>query len=177
MTKSTCLRLGLGAAILVAGGPLVAKDRQAPPAIVKTLLDCRAISEAAARLACFDAQVAEIGKAMDADDLVIADRSQVEKAKRSLFGLNLQDFNLFGGNDDSKGVVASIESTITETRQGPDRNWRFTLADGSRWVQTDVKSFARYPRPGMPIAIRRAAMGSYLANVDKQIAVRVQRVN
>ena len=32
------------------------------------------------------------------------------------------------------------------------------------------------PAPGQPIRIRRAAMGSYLANVNNQIAIRVRRI-
>ena len=69
-----------------------------------------------------------------------------------------------------------IEATITAARPSRTAGWRFVLDDGSTWLQTDAIGFRRDPKPGMKIRIRRAAMGSYLANVEGQLAVRVKRV-
>lgn len=155
---------------------------EAPPAIFQKLLDCRAISASAERLACFDAQVATIDGAVGRKELVIADQAQLRKARRSLFGLTLPRLSLFGGGDDNdnkqeEAEFAELESTIASTRKRPDRNWVFVLEDGAKWVQTDTRTIPSDPKPGQPIRIRRAAMGSFLANVNKQIAVRVRREN
>jgi hypothetical protein len=107
------------------------------------------------------------------------DRQQVRKTRRSLFGLALPDLGVFGDSDNRDGDSA-IETTIRSVRQGPDGKWLFDLAEGGRWVQLDSREFIVDPAAGQPIRIRRAAMGSYLANVNKQvnpnIAIRVRRV-
>lgn len=156
-----------------------------PPAVVQKLLECRAITDTAQRLACMDSGVAALADAVEKRDVVVADRETVKQARRSLFGITLPSFNLFGGgkdgedgnDDDPLGTLKEIEATLKGARQGPGRNWRFVLDDGSVWVQTDGRIFPRDPRAGMKIRIRRAAVGSFLANVDGQIAVRVRRVN
>lgn len=152
-----------------------------PPAIFQKLLDCRSITAGTERLACFDAQVATIDSAIGKKELVIADQAQLRKARRSLFGLTLPRLSLFGGSDDDdkqqEAEFAELETTIVSARKRPDRNWMFVLEDGARWVQIDGRNIPSDPKPGQPIRIRRAAMGSYLANVNKQIAVRVRREN
>ena len=175
------IMLPLTAAALLAA-PLVALPATAaeinpPPAAFAKLLECRAISDAAQRLACFDTNVGAMETAVASKDLVIADRAQINTAKRSLFGLNLPSFAIFGGKDDEKVEISEIESIIVSTRLGPDRNWRFVLQDGSKWTQIDRRQMTPDPRKDMPIKIRRAAVGSYLANVGKQIAIRVVREN
>lgn len=166
--------------IALLASPGAAAPAEAPPAIFQKLLDCRAITASSERLACFDAQVATIDTAVGKKELVIADQAQLRKARRSLFGLTLPRLGLFGGGDDDKqdeAEFAELETTIVSARKRPDRNWAFVLEDGARWVQTDTRNIPSDPKPGQPIRIRRAAMGSYLANVNKQIAVRVRREN
>lgn len=159
------------------------KPPQAPPAVVQKLLDCRALTDTAARLACLDAGVAALAGAVERRDVVMADKDQVKQARRSLFGITLPSFNLFGdgkdeGEDtDALGTLNQIEARLSAARSGPSKNWRFVLDDGSVWLQTDARPFARDPRAGMPIRIRRAAVGTFLANVDGQTAVQVRRIN
>jgi hypothetical protein len=182
------------ATALLAASPALAAEptRNAPPAVVKSLLDCRAIADATQRLACLDAGVAALAGAVEKRDVVVTDREQVNKARRGLFGLAPSGLKLFGGSsDDRKGedrraekdaddedrVPDAIEATITAVGASADGKWRLTLDDGSRWVQTEAKTMRRDPRPGMKIRIRTAAMGGYFANVDGQLAIRVKRVN
>lgn len=175
--------IALGLLIAASAAGAAEKPPAPPPAVVQKLLDCRALTDAAQRLACLDAGTAALAAAVEKRDVVVADREQVKKARRSLFGITLPSFNLFGDgkDDDAKndedGVLQQIEAGITATRPGPGNNWRFVLDDGSVWVQTDGKIFPRDPRPGMKIRIRRAAVGTFFANVDGQIAVRVRRIN
>lgn len=177
--------------LLLVAAPAAAADKPkeaapaANPAVVQKLLDCRALTDPTARLACLDAGVAALAGAVESREVLVADKEQVKKARRGLFGLSLPSFNLFGTDKeelaagekkDERGALTEIEATITSARPSRTAGWRFVLDDGSVWLQTDNEGFRRDPRAGMKIRIRKAALGSYFANVDGQTAVRVKRV-
>jgi hypothetical protein len=148
-----------------------------PPRAIKPLLDCRGIADGTARLACFDREVAAFDTALNQREVVVADREEVTEARRSLFGLSMPTLKLFSGDGDKSEDMDAIEATIASANKGPDRLWRLTLDNGSRWAQTEGKSMVRDPKAGMPVRIRRAVGGSFLANVDGQTAIRVRRYN
>lgn len=156
-----------------------AEPPQERPEIFNQLVACRSVNDDARRLACYDAQVSAIDTAEARKDVVVVDKTQIKKAKKTLFGLSLPNLAIF---DDDKASgeadVREIESTIKSASpvSGRDR-WIIVLEDGARWMQTESKALAREPRPGMPIRIRKAAMGSFMANVDGQTAIRVRRQN
>lgn len=153
-----------------------AKPTERPEAF-RSLLACRSITDASQRLACFDTQVANLDEAERKSDVVIVDRQQVRTAKRKLFGLSLPSFGgLVGRGDDGEEDVSAIESTISSARQIQSGKWSFEITDGARWTQTDTRSIST-PRKGQPIRIRKAAMGSFFANVNGQTAIRVKREN
>ncbi|MES3099800.1 hypothetical protein [Sphingomonas faeni] len=183
MTIGTGRRtLMVAAMIAAATWPAFAADRAKPRApIFAELIECRSIAADAGRLACYDRQVKQLDQAEQSQDVVVVDRTQIRKARRSLFGLALPDLSIFGDRDergapDEEGV-SKLESTIKLARQNANGRWMLTLEDGARWIQVDTRTVGRSPRPGMPIVIRKAAMGSFLANIDKQIAIRVDRFN
>ena len=157
--------------------------QEAKPEVLSRLLACRTISDTSARLACFDVQAVALDQAERRQEVVVVDRSQIRKTRRSLFGLDLPDFSLFGGADKAgKGSaeeegISRLESEIAQASQGPTGRWTIILKGGARWLQIDTRDLARLPRAGMPIIIRRATMGSYLASIDKQIGIRVRRIN
>lgn len=155
----------------------VASATAEPPRAIRSLLECRALAERDARLACFDREAAAFDTALRERNVVVADREAVKEARRGIFGLTLPNISLFGRDDDETVRVDAIEAKITEARKGLDRNWRFVLEDGSRWTQTDALQMARDPKPGMGMKIRKAAAGSFLGNIDGQTAVRVRRMN
>lgn len=157
--------------------PAAAQQREArerPPALTR-VLDCRALASAEERLACFDREVAALEAAERAQDLVVVDRQQLRRTRRSLFGLTLPNLSVFGDDGPDEEGMSQIESTIRGFRQDPYGKYTFVLEDGARWVQIDSRELRIEPRVGQPIRIRRAAMGSYLANVNNQIAIRVRR--
>lgn len=173
------MRLLPFAAVFVAAFAVPATAQPTPseqPEAVGRLLACRALEAAEARLTCFDREVAAFEAAQAANQLVVMDREQVRRTRRTLFGLVLPDLGIFG--DDNRGpeaAVSEIETTIRSASQNPLGKWVMVLEDGARWIQIDTRDPARDPRSGMTIRIRRAAMGSYLANIDGQIAIRVRR--
>lgn len=167
------------AAIIVAGAAAPAAAQltgNERPEALDRLLGCRALEAADARLACFDREVAAFEAAQAANQLVVMDRQQVRRTRRSLFGLVLPDLGIFGDNNaDPEEAVAEIETTIRSAAQNGLGKWVMVLEDGARWIQLDTRTLPRDPRGGMPIRIRRAAMGSYLANIDGQVAIRIRR--
>ena len=175
MIKQSAFLLLLLPMAALAAGPAKQRAASTPPPTVAHVFACRSIGDPVARLACFDREVATFDQAQASGEIVTMDRQDVRATRRSLFGLALPNLGLFGDNsvDANSGV---LETTIISTRQGPDGKWSFVLAEGGRWVQLDNREFIDYPASGMPIIIRRAAMGSFLANIKKQTAIRIERV-
>ena len=162
----------------LAAAPALAQERAAPPPPPQALtrvFDCRQVQAAEERLACYDRQVEALQAAAASQEVVAYDREQIRRTRRSLFGIALPDLSIFGGGEDEDGVT-QLESTIRALRQDAYGKYIFTLADGARWAQIDSREMRATPRVGQPIRIRRAMMGSYLANVNNQIAIRVRRV-
>ena len=145
------------------------------PTAFKKLVDCRRIADAPGRLACFDREVAAIDAAEAGQELVVLDKAQISRARRGLFGLSLPNVGIFGGSDADQETGA-IETTIKRAWQVADGKWGFELADGAQWMQTDSRDLSSDPKPGQEIKIRSAALGSYLANINKQTAIRVRRI-
>lgn len=166
-------------AALPLAAPLAAQDKQAPRSqLFQKVIDCRSITDNAARLACYDVQVSALDQAEAKRDVVIVDQAEVRKARRGLFGLSLPDLGgLFGRGDQAeKEEFTQIESTIKSVSTQGYGKWVIVIEDGARWVQTDSESI-RMPKPGQPIRIRKAAMGGFFANINNQPAIRVIRTN
>ncbi|MGF1549176.1 MAG: hypothetical protein ACFBQW_01370 [Sphingomonadaceae bacterium] len=149
-----------------------AEEERARAPLLAELVKCRDIADERTRLACYDRQVAALDAAEARRELVVVDRAEVKKAERSLFGLSLPETRIFTRDRES---IDRIETTVAAARQNARGKWSFVLEDGARWHQTDSRELSIEPEKGDPIVIRKAAMGSYLANVKGQIAIRVKR--
>jgi hypothetical protein len=178
MLRSTpgCIAL---AALAIAAAPLAARDKpslpkELPP-VFEAVVNCRALTSDSERLACYDRSVAALAAARDKEDIVVADRTTIRETKKGLFGFTLPKLRLFGGAEGKEEEIKEIESTISAVRDSADGLAVFTLADGARWKQTD--GGATFARPGLSIHIKRGALGSYLASVDKGAFVRVVRLS
>jgi len=167
--------------ILLSAGAADAQRRNrntAPerPAVLNQLTACRAVTGDAERLACYDRQVAALEAAEASREIAVVDRQQIRSTRRSLFGLTLPDLGIFGGDDDEGedgAAVNEINSTVRSTGVGSDGRTIFRLEDNSLWVQTDGRP--GYARNGEAIRIRRAALGSFIANIGGRIGIRVVR--
>lgn len=168
-----------GAALVAAQAPVAAQDSKslanAPaPKIFTDVLQCRAITDAQARLACFDRTVGTLAQAQQRKDVFVADKEAIREVRRGLFGFSLPKVRLFG-DDDMAEDVKSIETTIKSVSQG-QKGYIFTLQDGARWMQTDGAYMDR-PKPGAKIRIRRAALGSYMASINGRVGFRIERLS
>ncbi|HYD37440.1 MAG TPA: hypothetical protein VEA60_07490, partial [Allosphingosinicella sp.] len=105
--------MAVAAAALVAPAALPAKtEKPRPrPEAFEALVRCRALTDDAERLRCFDAASATLQQQAEARELVVVDRKQIQETKRGLFGLDIPDLNPFGG-DDGVPEVKSIESVV-----------------------------------------------------------------
>jgi hypothetical protein len=164
--------------ILACAAPAGAQQvkRERPP-VLSRLVDCRAIAAPAERLACYDREVAAVDQAVSSNELVVMDRQQVRKTRSSLFGLTLPNLAIFGDDKDESEGVSRIETTIRRVGEDANGRWILELEDGARWLQIDSRMLPLDPRPKDKIVIRRAAMGSFLANINRATAIRVRRIN
>ena len=162
---------------MVLGAPAFAKEpaNAQVPAQVQRVLACRALSDSAARLACFDREAGAMQNAIANRDLVAVDRENVRKARRSLFGFSVPDFGIFG-KDGDKEEITQVEGVLAGVGGNGDGGFTFRLEDGSRWIQTDSKPFAIQPKRGDKVVIKRGALGSYMLRVGRQPGVKVQRI-
>ena len=178
MARFSMLFGGLAIAGLVMAVPASSKTQPLasapPPKIFLDVVQCRAITDAAERLACFDRSVGALASAQQSKDLYVADKDAMREARRGLFGFNLPKMRIFGDDDMEKDVDA-IDSTIAAFNES-QRGYVFTLKDGARWRQTDSVYMDR-PKVGAPIRIKRAALGSFFGSISGRPGFRIERVN
>jgi len=167
------------AVLSLAAGASAQRQRpeQERPEVLSRVVQCRGIASAEERLACFDREVATLDAAQASGQLLTMDRQQVRRARRSLFGLTVPNLGIFGDDNEDEEEAARIESTVRSASQNAEGKWIITIEDGARWLQVDSRNLNFPPRAGQPIRIRRASLGSYFANVNNQVAIRMRRIN
>ncbi len=170
LTLTAALAFGAGEASAQPKG----RDRAA---IVQKLIDCRTLSDNAARLACYDTTAAALDVAEAKGEIVVVEKEQMKAVRKQAFGFSLPSLSLFDRGE--KGEAAEPLDRITATLSGAYRNsagkWVLELEDGAVWVQTDTEPLPRGAKKGSAIEIRKASMGSFFVNVDKQRAIRATR--
>jgi hypothetical protein len=145
----------------------------ARPQVYVELVKCKEIADPTQRLACFDAASAKIEQAADAKDIVILDRTEVKKTKRSLFGFQLPKIKFF--DDDEKDESNVIETTFASVNEIGYGKYQFEIPDGGTWQTTEPSR--RMLRVGQKVKIKRAAVGSFMMQADNGAYVRVKRIN
>lgn len=155
--------------LLVSATALPAQVVRGPPSY-EALMTCRTIADDAARLACFDGNAAALADAARSGDVVVTDREGARPSWRSLFGFGAARTAEEQGED-----VSEIETRVASAGQMASGRWIIVMENGQRWRQLDTRRLVTDPRPGHAVRIRRAALGSFLANIDGQTAIRVQR--
>lgn len=169
----------VGAAALAAlsAASLHAADKGAPtetPRIFQEVIDCKIIEADDARLACYDQKVEALRIARDDKQILVADKEQVKKDRKSLFGLAIPDLGIFGDDDENEGrEIESVIKSVRATKAG----YVFTLEDGAVWIQAESRELGRIPKAGLNIVIKRAAMGSFMGKIEGGRTFRIKRTN
>lgn len=166
-------------AVIATAALAAARAEAAPPkpsraAVLQSLLDCRGKTDNAERLACYDAAASAMDQAETKGDIVVVDRAQAREVRRQAFGFQMPSLTIFDRGekpeqiDEVTGVIAKVSTTAAG-------KWVLRLEDGAVWRQIDGEPPNRDPKPGMPVRIKTATMGSYLLSVDGQRSFRVHR--
>lgn len=164
--------LAVAAASAVFGQSTPTQDR---PETLARLLDCRAVADSAARLACYDAAAGALDNAERQGDVVVIDRAAVAETRRQLFGFEMPTLPRLFGASDANVDIDSIETTLASAVLAGDGRWVFRLADGGVWRQIDSERVNFRNRPGQAVRVRKASLGSFLLTVGDSRAVRVRR--
>ncbi len=172
------MSLALGAALTLPLALAAAKDASPPAraAVVQEVLDCRKLTDAAQRLACYDKAVDGMAQAEEKGDLVTVDREQRRAVRKQAFGLSLPSLAIFDRGEKPE-EVNKITATVASATKGPAGWWTIKLDDGAVWKQIADGDLLRDPHAGSTVTIRKASLGSYFMNVDGQQAIRVHRDN
>lgn len=160
---------------ILSATPASAADE--PPAVIRALGACRAITDNAQRLACFDREASVLGQSIEKNEIVVLDKQAVNKTKRSLFGFTLPKLPFFGGRDDDKTEEAEfhqIEAPIKTVSSTGYGRFRFTIDDGAVWQTTE--GLNAFPKPGQTVVIKKGVMGSYFIRFEGSRSVRGMRV-
>lgn len=122
---------------------------------INRLLACEATTDAAGRLACYDAEVRTIrGLRAEAAAAIVPPQARRAAPTRP-------------------PAFVPVASTIREVTPLRPGFWRVILADDSEWQNSEWTDSV--PRSGKPIAIRKGALGSLWAKTDAMPDVRVRR--
>jgi hypothetical protein len=159
---------------LALGAPAVAADE--PPAAVKALNSCRAITDDAQRLACYDQAAGALLQSVERKETVVLDKQEVRKTKRSLFGFSLPKLPFFGNDKDDtdEEEFSQIDEPIKTVRSIGYGRFRFTLEDGATWETTE--GINAFPKPGQKVLIKKGLMGSYFIKFEGNRSVKGMRV-
>lgn len=161
---------------LCAQPTIAAEKSTSRPEIFQQLVDCRKLTDSESRLACYDSQVAKLEVAESKRELILVEKQQVKEAKKGLFGFSVPKIPFLSDDENGEEGPSFIEDTIAGVRPLSDGQWQFRLGNGAVWRQIEVKAIPD-PKVGDPIRIRKAALGSYLANIKGRVAIRVKREN
>lgn len=163
------------AALVASAGAAGAKPKDValPPAMLK-LTDCRQIANDAQRLTCYDREVAALAAKVETKELAVVDRADVQKTRRTLFGIPLPTIKLFSNDDEPE--IKQIDAVVRSVSRDSDNRLIFTLDDGATWAQTDDFPLGGAVKPGHKVTLKRGAFGSYFADFEKTVPVRAKRI-
>lgn len=178
--NTTSLWIGLAMAGALGATQAQAADKDMTPkgraAALQTVVDCRTITDSAARLACYDGAIAKLDAAEASGEVVVVDRGQVREARRAAFGFNFQ-LPGFMTRGDKPEEVENLTAKVASARLSGEGKWVIVLDDGAVWRQTDRIDLPRRPKPGSTVELRKGALGSYFMKLDGQVGVRAERSN
>lgn len=154
-----------------------AQDKKGPTnALVDAVVRCKGETADDARLRCYDIAVAQLSEATARGSIVVVDKEDVRRTRRSLFGFALPKLPFFGSDDSSDGQPDEIEAKIKSVRGLGYGKWVIELDTGAKWQTTETTGPTRDPRPGQTIKIKKGAMGGYFLTVEGGRGVRGMRV-
>ena len=155
----------------------VAKDPPPQSPLVSAIEACRAITDPTQRLACYDQSAERLVNAARTGDVAVVDKSEVQKARKSLFGFSVPRIPFFSGDDSADAVSDTLETTITKAWGVGYGRYRLIVAEGNaEWETTEAYATMREPRAGDKVIIKRGSLGSYVMRIGSNRGVKGKRV-
>lgn len=143
----------------------------------QNVVECRAQTDPAKRLACMDAAIAAAEAAERSGEMVVIEKSEVERAAKEDFGLRGQSRTAAAPRVMRRPDIRELRTTVTAARLRPyEKEWVIALADGSVWRQIGNEEIFKRPRPGLPVEITRGLLNNFFLVVDGATAIRVRRI-
>ena len=172
------LAILISLAVFTSPAAVLAKD-EAPKrsALLDELIECRKMTDSTEKLACYDEKVDQIDLAQRNNELIVADKTDIQEARKGLFGFSLPKIRLFGGSgDNDNDDIKEIESVVTSARQIGYGTWIIGPEDGSTWQQVGDRKLVLSPKSGNKVRIKKGAVTNYWANINGQRAISVKRI-
>jgi hypothetical protein len=170
-------RVAITLVLLSLAGSGHAQEKLPPTnALVDAVVRCRAEAGEDARLHCYDIAAAALSEATARGSIVVVDKEDVRKTRRSLFGFALPKLPFFGGDDSGDDQPDEIEARIKSVRGLGYGKWVIELDTGAKWQTTETSGPTRDPKPGQTMKIKKGAMGGYFLTVEGGRGVRGMRV-
>ena len=163
---------------MIVATPVAAQRKPAPSSpIIEALAQCRQITEAAARLTCFDLASTDLVTAARSGDVSIVDRAQLRQARRSLFGFSMPRLPFFAGDRSAEDQQDEIQTSVKSSRSIGNGKYRIQIADGdATWETTEGYGAMTAPRAGQKLVIKSGALGSFSLRFAGERWVRARRV-
>lgn len=177
MKSTVFATVGLG--LLLTSSPSWSAPRTAPQAratALQAVFDCKRLTDAQLRLACYDRAAGALDAAESQGEVVVIDRAQARTVRRQAFGFNLPSVgSLFARGEKKEDSVERIQTSLTGAHQSSEGRWVFSTAEDQVWRQTESQELFRDPRAGAAFVVRKGVLGAFFCNVDGQAAGRCMR--
>lgn len=168
--------VSVGGAFLLASVASAAPKKAPESPLIREIAACKQQVDDAARLACYDKTAAALTDATASGAVVVVEREDVRKTRRSLFGFSLPKLPFFSGDDSQDDKQDELTSTIVSAGSIGHEIYRIRLEDGAIWETTEGSPAVRDPKKGDTVVIKRGALGNYMMRIAGQRALRARRV-
>ncbi len=130
------------------------------------LYECAEITEDAARLTCFDSNVASLQVKEEKKEIVAIDAEAAKTIKREAFGFSLPSLPKlglpsFGGGDDGPEALNLKVKSVKKV----GRTYEFRMENGQVWRQASGR-FNYIPKGDLVATIKSASAGSFLMSLS-----------
>ena len=169
----TLWTVGLAAMLQNASG--TGAPTQQPPAIA-AIVACRDIADDAERLRCFDRSVSSLSDAAKAGSLVVVDREDVRRTRRSLFGFTLPKLPFFRGDTSQEETPDEVKAKVKSARGTGYNKWVVELDTGAVWQTTEPETRQFLPKPGADVLLKKGMLGSYTLSVNGNRGIKAMRI-
>lgn len=160
--------------LATAAMPSAAVSNAAATNLVTSMLACKAETDNARRLACYDTAAGKLAAATAKGDVKVVDRADVVATRKSLFGFAVPKSPFFAGDDSAGEVTVEMDGVVKSFRADGYSKFTVTLDSGAVWMTTEP--LPRDPKVGQKVHLRRGAIGSYFITINDARAARAIRL-